>query len=438
MYSAAAQQLLDTHDIETGDTVTVTVSGDEHTGRLIPRSNQGDADCLVLKLDSGYNLSIDIDGIDTIEKVEEATTTDTDSVEPPERDPELPDILVLHTGGTIASRVSYEEGGVIPAFEPEDLLEMYPELFEAANIDSDVVAQMLSEDMEPAHWAQIARSVADAREDYDGIIIGHGTDTMQYTASALSFMLDGIDIPVVLVGAQRSSDRPSSDAATNLLSAAAFIEEDVPGVFVCMHAGSSDTECAIHRGTRVRKMHTSRRDAFQSIGVHPVAVVDIADYSVDLHEDIDAPSDGFRLRDELDTAVGMLKTRPGMDPDALERYQDHDGLVLEGTGLGHLPVNSFDEHTEHHAETLDALDRLADDAVVVMTSQCINGTVNMNVYDAGVKIQEAGVISGGSMLPGTAYVKLMWALAQDEDTAELMQEDIAGELTDREEHDVYR
>lgn len=438
MYSSAVTQLLDTHEIETGDRIHVTVSGDEHTGRLIPRSNQGNADCLVIKLDSGYNLSIDVDGIDDIERLEDGPDTGTDSAGTPEHDPELPDILVLHTGGTIASRVSYEEGGVIPAFEPEDLLEMYPELFEAANIDSDVVAQMLSEDMEPGHWQEIAQAVADVHDEYDGIIIGHGTDTIQYTAAALSFMLEGLDIPIVIVGAQRSSDRPSSDAATNLMSAAAFIEEGCPGVYACLHADSSDTECAVHRGTRVRKMHTSRRDAFQSIGVHPVATVDIEDYSVEVREDIQGPETDFELRDDLDPDVGLVKTTPGMQPEKLELYEDHAGIVLEGTGLGHIPISSFDEHTAHHEETEAVLDRLASDAVVVMTSQCINGSVNMNVYDAGVKIQEAGVISGGSMLPGTAYVKLMWALAQDEDTTELMTTDIAGELTDREEYDTYR
>ncbi len=440
MYADDVRAVLDDAGIEPGDRIRVTGADGTYEGTLMPRSRQGDAGTLIVKLDSGYNIGIAHGPDVTVEKMDGQDGGDVEPPSVPEPDPESPDIALLHTGGTIASKVSYEEGGVKPAFEPEDLLGMYPELFDRANVESEVIAQMLSEDMEPAHWVEIAEAVAEHR-DRDGIIIGHGTDTMQYTAAALSFMLENIDVPVVLVGAQRSSDRPSSDAAVNLLSAVSFIEEAVPGVYVCMHAGMSDDTAAVHRGTRVRKMHTSRRDAFRSIDAGPVAHVSYPDGAVTWNTEVERPRGEFALRTDLEEDVGLLKTHPGMDPDVLDAYREKSGVVIEGTGLGHMPVNAFDDHTAHHEEILDAIRDVADDAVVAMASQCIAGRVNMNIYDAGVKIQDAGVVSADTMTPETAVVKLMWSLGQADSrdaAAELFQENIAGELVDREEYDGFR
>ncbi|MDY6773735.1 MAG: Glu-tRNA(Gln) amidotransferase subunit GatD, partial [Candidatus Nanohaloarchaea archaeon] len=398
-----------------------------------------DTGVLVLKLDNGYNIGVEFsDGVE-LEKLAGHEEGGAETPRIPEPDPEKPDIAILHTGGTIASKVSYEEGGVRPAFEPEELLELYPELFDEANVESEVIAQMLSEDMEPEHWQQIAEVVAEHR-DKDGVIIGHGTDTMQYTASALSFMLENIDVPVVLVGAQRSSDRPSSDAALNLLSAVEFVKEGTPGVFVCMHSDTGDTTASIHRGTRVRKMHTSRRDAFRSIDTGPVAEVDPEAGEVDFNDGVEDPEGEFELHTELDREVGLLKSRPGLEPEDLERQEENEGLVIEGTGLGHLPVDSFDEHTPHHEDILEVLGEIAEESLVVMASQCINGRVNMNVYEAGVKIQDAGVVSAENMTPETAYVKLMWALGQadsTEEAEELFRTNVAGEILEREEKDGF-
>lgn len=433
MYSATVQEFLEEHDLAFGDRVRIVLADGEREGRLMPRAKQGNNDAVVLKLANGYNIGIDLSRIDDIELVERREEPEERKTAERTRESDL-EVAVLHTGGTIASRVSYSEGGVKPAFEVEDLLVMYPELFEKADIESEVVAQMLSEDMEPGHWQELAEAVAE-HQDADGIIIGHGTDTMQYTAAALSFMLEGIDVPVVLVGAQRSSDRPSSDAAMNLLCATEFIAEGKPGVFVCMHGGSSDEEAAIHRGTRVRKMHTSRRDAFKTIGGDPVATVDYETGEVEFNEEVSDPEGEFDLRTDLNTNVGLAKTLPGIDPEVFSFYEDYDGLIVEGTGLGHAPVNSFDDHTERHEEILEMLEELASHSVVAMTSQCLYGRVNMNVYDAGVKIQEAGVVSAENMLPGVAYVKLMWSLGQTdsrEEAEELFRTDVAGEIQPRE------
>ncbi len=427
MYSDQIQQLLEEKDIETGD----RVKADNHEGVLMPKPSSGNPKVLVLKLDSGYNIGVQPEKLELIEKTQQEETAG----EEVQHSDDKPDILVLHTGGTIASRVSYEEGGVKPAFDPEDLVEMYPELAEEVNVHSKVVAQMLSEDMEPDHWQEIAEEIDDNR-DYDGIILGHGTDTMQYTGAALTLMLQNLDTGVMIVGSQRSSDRPSSDAAMNMYCAAHFLTEtDFTGVGICMHSSTNDTECNILNPAKVRKMHTSRRDAFEPINTEPLATVNYETGEVEYEED-DKRTGEYIKKTEIDTEVGVLKTRPGMKPVELQNLidRDLDGVVVEGTGLGHMPVNAFDEKTQHHAEILEKLEELAEDTVVVMSSQCLNGRVDMNVYDAGLKIQDAGVYSSEDMHPELAYVKLMWSLGQADDREEavqLFQENINGELTER-------
>lgn len=432
MYSDQIQKLLEEKGIETGD--TVEVNGRE--GRLMPKPENGDPESVILKLESGYNIGLKPEEIELVEKNE----VDTRSKEDISHSEDKADILVLHTGGTIASRVSYEEGGVKPAFDPEDLLEMYPELGEMCNVHSEVVAQMLSEDMEPGHWQDIARAVDEKKDDYDGIIIGHGTDTMQYTGAALSLMLQNIDTGVLLVGSQRSSDRPSSDASMNLVSAARFLTEtDFEGIGACMHSTVNDTTCDIMPAAKIRKMHTSRRDAFDTINSERIGVVDYQDEEAELERATDTEGE-YETFFELDENVGFLKTRPGMSVKEVEDLKErgYNGVIIEGTGLGHMPVNSFDEKTEHHEDILEEVAEICDDALTVMASQCIKGRVNMNVYDAGLKIQDAGVVEVGDMHPELAYVKLMWSLGNSEsmeEAEELFSRDVAGEIQERSIYD---
>ena len=408
-----------------------TVSGSTKKGRVIPDKEFPEK--IVLKLDNGYNTVFKAESISEIEVLQKNKSSKTQKKpsKKVEKEEGKKDILVLHTGGTIASRVSYEEGGVKPGFSAEDLLEMYPEIFRLANIESEVVAQMLSEDMEPSHWQQIAEKVYSKINDFDGVIISHGTDTMQHTASALSFMLENLDKPVVLVGSQRSSDRPSSDSAQNLEAAVKFVCEDVPGVFVCMHETSNDDKVAIHRGVRVRKMHSSRRDAFKTVGGSPFAVVDLEKESLEVNGEFKTTKKELKLKKELETNVGYLKVVPGMSKEDIERFKESEGVLIEGTGLGHLPVNSFDEHTEHHEEILNSLESICEDTLVGMATQCIGGRVNMDVYDSGLKIKNAGVVSSENMLPETAYVKMMWVLGNTgslEDAKKLFKQNLAGEI----------
>ena len=426
MYSEEIRQKLSDKNIETGDGIKVN----EKKGKLMPKPETGDPKIINLKLDSGYNIGLEPESIELVEK-QEASENDKADINHKE---DRPDILVLHTGGTIASRVSYEEGGVKPAFDPEDLVEMYPELAEEVNVHSKVVAQMLSEDMEPEHWMEIAESIDEEKGDYDGIIVGHGTDTMQYTGAALSLMLKGIDTGVLLVGAQRSSDRPSSDASMNMYCASKFLTEtDFTGVGVCMHSTSSDDKCSILPGNKVRKMHTSRRDAFKPVNSDVIGEIDY-ETGETIYEE--SENNSYEKRIDVNSNIAVVKSRPGMKVEELEFVleNDYDGLVIEGTGLGHLPVNSFDDKTGHHEDILDELGRIADEIPVVMASQCLNGRVNMNVYDAGVKIQNSGVVSAQSMHPELAYVKLGWSIAQTDsktEALELFSEDVNGEISKR-------
>jgi glutamyl-tRNA(Gln) amidotransferase subunit D len=304
-----------------------------------------------------------------------------------------------------------------------------------ANYRGRVVANLLSENMTPARWQELARAVHDEiagptvdgerLPGADGVVVMHGTDTMQHSAAALSFMLD-TPVPVVFVGSQRSADRPSSDNVVNAVCAVEAATSDVAEVLVCMHADESDDACALHRGARVRKQHTSRRDAFSTVGNAPLGRVDYETREVTWRrdrarrvDDADERADALTLRDDLNTDVAHHKFVPGEGPEVLDRYAGMDGLVLEGTGLGHV-------HSDWAPRVADLVD---DGTVVAMTSQCLEGRVCDRVYDTGRDLLDAGVVEAEDALPETAYVKLMWALANADDPTAAMQEDLAGEIT---------
>jgi glutamyl-tRNA(Gln) amidotransferase subunit D len=265
------------------------------------------------------------------------------------------------------------------------------------------------------------------KEGAAGIIVTHGTDTMAYSAAALSFMID-TPVPIVFVGSQRSADRPSSDNAMNAVCAASAATSDLGEIVVVMHETTNDDRCAIHRGTRVRKMHTSRRDAFQSIGIPPIGMVEFPSRSMTLNQDAKRRgSSALALHDRLETNCGLVQFYPGMSPELLDAYKGYRGLVLAGTGLGHVStplIPKIHKMTERGT-------------VVVMTSQCLQGKVCDRVYDTGRDLLDAGVIEGGDMLPEVALVKLMWVLGNEKDPAKqvaLMQMDLKGECNRRSRH----
>ncbi|RQG92242.1 Glu-tRNA(Gln) amidotransferase subunit GatD [Natrarchaeobius chitinivorans] len=415
-----------------GDRVRVDRADRTYEGVLLPSSTD---DHLVVKLEGGYNVGVDRGEADVevlaedVYEIDGADAADADGTDSTiEFDDDLPTISLISTGGTIASTVDYRTGAVTAQFDAEDVLRAVPDLAGRANYRGRVVANILSENMEPPIWRDLARAVTEEIEaGADGVVVMHGTDTMQYSASALAFMLE-TPVPIVFTGSQRSADRPSSDNVMNAVCAVEAAKSDCAEVLVCMHASESDDVCALHRGTRVRKNHTSRRDAFETVGAEPLGEVDY-----DALEDDGADAIEFRreyraraatdltIEPDLEDDVELLKFTPGMDPAFLEVVDGSAGLVLEGTGLGHV-----------HTDLIPRIEELiADGTTVVMTSQCLEGRVCDRVYDTGRDLLEAGVIEAGDTLPGTAKVKLMWAIANAEDVPEAMETSLAGEIQER-------
>jgi glutamyl-tRNA(Gln) amidotransferase subunit D len=407
-----------------GDRVRVERDAQTYEGVLMPSSTP---DHLVVKLEGGYNVGIDRE--DASVDVLESDVYDVESAQGGEEgesaiefDDDLPTVSLISTGGTIASTVDYRTGAVTAQFDAEDVLRAVPELAGMANYRGRVVTNILSENMTPDVWQDLARAVHEEIEaGADGVVVMHGTDTMQFSASALSFMLE-TPVPIVFTGSQRSADRPSSDNVMNAVCAVEAAKSDVAEVMVCMHEGESDDRCALHRGTRVRKNHTSRRDAFETVGARPFGTVDYESREVSFRrEHADRGDADLAIHPDLETDVDLLKFTPGTDPAFLDALEGNSGVVIEGTGLGHV-----------HTDWIPRIEELVDDGTaVVMTSQCLEGRVCDRVYDTGRDLLDAGVVEGEDMLPGTAKVKLMWALANGTDVADTMATSLAGEIQDR-------
>lgn len=440
-HSSGYSKLLNKFGIKIGDAVKLqTVSG-ELEGIVMPRYESFEDDCLVIKLKSGYNVGILINNISHISSV---STFDNGSLmgkniqiskngdyQINNKDQidgnnivnnvgSLPRILLISTGGTIASKIDYRTGGVTSILNASELYGIFPELSNYANISPEFIFNEYSENIIPEHWSTLSRRISAAiyNENYDGIIISHGTDTLHYTSSALSFALSHAPIPVVLVGSQRSSDRPSSDAFSNLLGAIKFITKtNYCGVFVCMHHDSSDNVIACHLGTRVRKNHTSKRDAFKSLNSLPFAL--IYDDQIRVNSDIfeiplkTSQVNKFSAKPKFDDRVFLLKFYPGFDPSILEIFLTlkYKVIIIEGTGLGHVNKNCF-----------PYIEKLVNSGIVIfMTSQCIFGRVRLTVYDTGRDLLQLGVIPLSDMSSETALVKAMWALNNSSKTEELIQ-----------------
>jgi glutamyl-tRNA(Gln) amidotransferase subunit D len=447
-YKGKSLTLLTDKGISVGDTIKISTPDNEFIAILMPRYESADENHIVVKLKSGYNIGIELSKIQFINKVEQWSYQNVSTNESllqirrggaAEHDgwktESRPRIALISTGGTIASRIDYRTGGVHAALSASDLYASIPELVKHASIDPEVLLNEYSENLKPEHWTLITNKVSEKVRSgkYHGIIISHGTDTMHYTASALSFALQNLPIPVVLVGAQRSSDRPSSDAALNLIGATIFsVKSNYSGVFVAMHASSSDDVIACHIGTRVRKNHTSRRDAFESIDMMPVALVKGESVEmqppqqqyVKLQERNNSAHNNFIVKSNFDSRVILLKYYPGFDPDLLSYVMrsTYRAIILEGTGLGHIS-----------RECIPKIQKAVESGMMVfMTSQCIWGRVRMTVYDTGRDLLDIGVIPLSDMLPETAIVKAMWVIANSNSTEsakKMMQENIANEIS---------
>jgi len=428
-YKGAALEALKKADCDVGDIIRVISKGKTYEGILIPRSELGEGTVVIVKMKSGYNIGIRITADVKIEKIGKGTKPAFASPQLPKQNPVLPHVVIMSTGGTIASRVDYRTGAVRSALSASDLYGVVPELSDVAQVDTEIVFSLYSENITQKHWKELAETVAKRIEEgVDGVVIAHGTDTMAYTSAALSFALQNLPVPVIVVGAQRSSDRPSSDAATNLIGAVkAAGEGPFAEVGLAMHETVSDTAIAIHRGTKVRKCHTSRRDTFKSINGFPMARVKNQQVTMLTnqyqHRD---PSKKLVLKPNFSEKAALIKFYPGLDPAIIDWYVDKGvrGILLEGSGLGHVSKYCFDS----------IKNAVAKGVVVALASQCIWGKVNMNVYDTGRDLLSFGVVPLDDMFPETALVKLMWVLGQTDNTQEaitLLKTNIAGEFTPR-------
>jgi len=404
-------------------------------GIILPRSENDDDLHLVLKLDTGYNVGV---AVKTIQEMKELGYKEA-HYKIPEKEfpvsPEKPYVKLFGTGGTIASRLDYRTGAVIPAFSPGELYGAVPELADVCNLSTEKLFAVFSENMGPSQYMTLAKSIGEEiKKGIDGIIVGHGTDTMHHTASALAFMVQNPPVPIVMVGSQRSSDRPSSDAARNLIHAAtAAAHSDIAEVMVCMFGPTSDEYALLHRGTRVRKMHSSYRSTFRTIGDIPLATVN-NEKIVPLRHDYNRrrKDHDVKILPYFEEKVTLLYYYPNMQPDIIDAIVEkgYRGIVIAGTGLGHV-----------NKPVYPAVERAVKKGVVIyMTVQTLWGFVHMFVYETGRDMMNKGIIPAENMLPEVAYIKLGWALGQTDDpekVKELMLTPINGEITEREPVNGY-
>jgi len=422
-YEGGSLEFLKANQISVGDSVKI-LADITYSGIIMPRYEHSDDKHIVLKLTSGYNIGLEIEKIEKVEKIKSVEKI-TEQDEKLEKVAGLPKILLLSTGGTIASKIDYRTGAVTPVLTAEELNSSVPELAKIANIDAQVLFSEYSENIMPEHWLQIAEKINEySKSDYTGIIIAHGTDTMHYTSSFLSFALAGFPIPIVLVGSQRSSDRASSDAALNLISATKFITESkTKGVYIVMHQDENDETIACHFGTRVRKNHTSKRGAFQTIGDVPAFIIAEDQIQKNITEDFFKVNE-FQPKIYLNTKVALVKYYPGYDPNLLDKIVEmgFKGIIFEGTGLGHVGKTMYESVKKANEKGV----------FLGMTSQCIDGRVSMTVYESGRDLLDLGIVPLENMIPEVALVKAMWAMGNSQNRDEvkkIMLENIASELS---------
>ena len=428
-YRGLAFRLIKKQGAEIGDIIRITKGEESWEGLLIPRSESGDEYHIVIKMKSGYNVGIRIDSQSKLEKVGEGEKPTFIPPPLPKQDNRLPRVAIVSTGGTIASRVDYRTGGVRAALSASELYSVVPELAEMAVVETEILFSIFSENITAKHWIATAEAVSrHIKTGVEGVVVAHGTDTLGYTAAALSFALQDLPVPVILVASQRSADRPSSDAATNLVAAVkAAVSAPFAEVVIAMHETVSDTSTLFHRGTKARKCHTSRRDAFKSINASPLARLENNEIKmlIETYKKRDS-SRKLQLNANFEEKVALIKAYPDLNPEIIDWYVSNGikGIILEGTGLGHVGDYLF-------SAIKNAIEK---DVVVCMTSQCIWGRLNMNVYDQGRDLVSLGVISLDDMLPETAFVKLRWVLSRTkkiEEVKKLLMKNISNEYSTR-------
>ncbi|MBY8979002.1 MAG: Glu-tRNA(Gln) amidotransferase subunit GatD [Candidatus Lokiarchaeota archaeon] len=427
-YKEKAREYLEKNNIQIWDIVELKTKKTTLQGIILPRNEYSAPNFIEIKLKNNYNLGINLNDVIEITKTgkKEAIYKIPEKKFPKNKN--LPNIKLLGTGGTVASRLDYTTGAVIPSFTPGELFSSVPELAEVCNLECETAFEILSENMKPEYWQELAEKIKSAADDgIDGILIGHGTDTMSFTSAALAFMLENLSIPIVITGSQRSSDRPSSDAAINLINAAVVASSDISEVLVTMLGSSSHDYGLIHRGTLVRKMHSSLREAFRTIDQVPLGMIQnrkIKMFSSDYKK---RSNREIILKTKFEKKIALVYSYPGMESELIDFYIDkgYKGIVFAGTGLGH--ISTYVHETIKRA--------IQEGITILMTTQTLHGFVGMDVYSTGRELQNLGVIPGKNILPEVGYVKLGWVLGQTQDSNEiknLLLTNIAGEFIDRE------
>jgi glutamyl-tRNA(Gln) amidotransferase subunit D len=386
-----------------------------HFGKLIyegvllesPESEKG---IILLKLGNGYNVGFNKKEILKIKILKKFS--EKESKFEIKNDSKKPNVAMIITGGTIAAKLNPKKGGVDWLDTPESLFKFYPEIFEKVNVlKVEVPFMKASEDMDFKDWEKIARVAEKLLNDNNiqGVIITHGTDLLHYTSSALSFMLGNLNKPVVLTYSQRSIDRASSDANLNLQCSAEVAGlTDIAEVVLVGHANSEDNFCYVMPGTKVRKMHSSRRDAFKVINGKPLAKV-FPEKGIEILNNFNKRNNGKKAKADVkfEEKVALIKFYPGQSSDILNYYlkNKYKGIVIEMSGLGHV---STSRSRNNWVKSIKEV--ISKGVAVCATSQCINGRVDPLVYSNGRDILETGVIYLEDMLSETALVKLGWVL----------------------------
>jgi glutamyl-tRNA(Gln) amidotransferase subunit D len=434
-YKGDALELLKKYNTRVWGQAEVETTRGKFFGTVLPRSENDDDKHIVMKIPTGYNVGVDIRTILSMKEIGYKKA----NYKIPEKQfpvtPGLPAVKLFGTGGTIASRLDYRTGAVIPAFSPGELYGAVPELADICNLETEKLFAVFSENMGPKQYIGLAKAIGkEIEQGIDGIVVGHGTDTLHHTGAALTFMCQNLPVPVVLVGSQRSSDRPSSDAALNLMHAMkAAGQSDIAEVMVCMFGPTSDEYGLLHKGTRVRKMHSSYRSTFRTIGDTPLAMINRQQITP-IHKTYNKRRSDKKVNilPYYSDEVTMLYYYPGMKPDTLDALTDagYRGVVIVGTGLGHVNKELYPAIERAHAKGVH----------MYMTLQTIWGYVHMFVYDTGRDMMAKGIVPTGNMLPEVAYIKLSWVLGQTNDPAEvkrLMLTPVNDEITPREPYNGY-
>lgn len=311
-------------------------------------------------------------------------------------------IILLTTGGTIASAPSAQ--GLKPQLSGEEMLRLLPELSEMCQLDCQEIMCLDSTNIQPEEWIQMAEVIGQAVKDYDGIVVSHGTDTMAYSAAALTFMLKNLAKPVILTGAQLPITAPDTDGKQNLVDAVCVAASGVAGVYV-VFAGR------IIQGMRAKKMYTRNKDAFRSINAPDIGSV--VNRQVIFNRKVPVPVGPFSVDLKMNPNIALLKLFPGFSEKFIEAAVEagYDAIILEGFGAGDIP---------HFRRNLLPVIEMATakGVMVIVISQCTYDGTHLLVYDVGVQAAIAGAISAGDMTLEALCAKLMWVLGHTADQRE--------------------